>query len=81
MKYQIEQYLTEIVIDKDWGLDHNQDYVCTNRNKYYGDGQGDSENSSYDVTDKCLKDYINQCNEQITLAKLELKKRKLAKKI
>jgi hypothetical protein len=81
MNQQIEQYINEIVVDKDWDIDHNYEYIQINKNKYYGDGQGDFEKSSYDVTNKCLIDHIAYCREQIALAKNELKKRKLAKKL
>ena len=67
MRQQIEKYINSIIVDVHYG-----DIT------YYGDGQGDFEQSSKNATEECLKNYIEYCKDQIQIAKTELKKYKRA---
>jgi hypothetical protein len=65
MSYSIKNYINSI------SRDVNDETVLT----YYGDGQGDFEKSATQTDDECLKKYIMYCNEQVKIAKAELKRR------
>ena len=67
----IEKFITEIRLEQNM----NWDYTKSNEfYKYTGDGYGDFEKTSDDTTEKCLLDYIVECNRQIDLAEGALKK-------
>jgi hypothetical protein len=66
MKSKLEKWINRVEIDKTFN------YTTTNydiRLKFYGDGEGDFEESSFCIDKDLVIKYIDYCEEQIKLAK------------
>jgi hypothetical protein len=64
----IEKFINRITQDATHDNEFNTVWVF----RFFGDGLGDFEKSSLYTTQECLKNYIDDCKEQIKFAKQEL---------
>ena len=72
MKTKLEEYINAIHLDKTFNY-NTADYDT--KLTFYGDGEGDFEESSFDVDKELVLDYINYCKEQIGKAEEHLRKK------